>query len=75
MYKENDGKHKMPHIHAEYAGEEVALDFDGNIIEGNIPSNKLKILVAWMEIHRDDLDANWRLISNGEKVFRIEPLK
>ena len=75
MYKENDSRHKFPHIHAEFSGEEVVLDFDGNVIEGGIPANKLKILSAWVEIHREDLEANWKLISNGEKVFHIEPLK
>ena len=75
MYKENDGKHNLPHIHAEYSGDEIVLDFDGNIIEGHMQRNKLKILVAWVEIHRDDLEANWTLISNGEKFFRIDPLK
>lgn len=75
MYKEKDGKHNLPHIHAEYSGVEVVLDFEGNIIEGHMPRNKLKILEAWIEIHREDLEANWTLISNGEKFFRIDPLK
>lgn len=30
---------------------------------------------AWIEIHRDELAANWRLALNGEETFRIEPLK
>ena len=59
MYKELGGKHNMPHIHAEYAGEEVVMSLDGEIIEGSIPKNKLKLLVAWMEIHKHDLEANW----------------
>ena len=46
MYKELGGKHNMPHIHAEYAGEEVVMSLDGEIIEGSIPKNKLKLLVA-----------------------------
>ena len=46
MYKELGGKHNMPHIHAEYAGEEVVMSLDGEIIEGSIPKNKLKRLVA-----------------------------
>lgn len=40
-----------------------------------MPRNKLKILEAWIEIHREDLEANGTLISNGEKFFRIDPLK
>lgn len=65
----------MPHIHCEYSGEEVVLDFDGNIIEGSFPKKQLDILKGWIAIHRDELDANWKLLSSGEKFFKIEPLK
>lgn len=75
MYKENGGKHKMPHIHAQYSGDEVVVTLDGEILEGEIPKSKMKLLDAWMEIHREDLEANWSLLSNGEQFFRIDPLK
>lgn len=75
MYKENGGKHKMPHIHAEYSGDEVVVTLDGEILEGGIPKSKMKLLDAWMVIHREDLEANWTLLSSGEQFFRIDPLK
>lgn len=75
MYKENSGKHKMPHIHAEYSGNEVVVALDGTVLEGEIPKAKMKLLDAWMEIHREDLEANWTLLSSGEQFFRIDPLK
>lgn len=75
MYRENSGRHNMPHIHAEYSGEEVVVTLDGEVIEGKIPKNKMKLLEAWIEIHHEDLEANWKLLSNGEQFFRIDPLK
>jgi hypothetical protein len=75
MYKEVTEKHHKPHIHAEYAGDEIVISLDGEILEGSIPRNKLKLVEAWIEIHRDDLEANWKLLSNGEQYFKIEPLK
>ncbi len=75
MYREVGGKHNMPHIHAEYSGDEIVITLDGTILEGGIPKNKLKLLEAWMEIHREDLEANWKLLTNGEQFFRIDPLK
>jgi hypothetical protein len=75
MYCEKQGNHKKPHIHAEYSGEEVAIALDGEILEGNLPIPKMKLLVAWMEIHKEDLSANWDLLSKGEQFFKIEPLK
>lgn len=75
MYREIGGKHHFPHIHAEFSGHEAVVTFDGEIVEGEFPKNKLKLLVAWMEIHKDELEANWKLLSQGEQFFKIEPLK
>ena len=45
------------------------------MLEAEIPKGKMKLLEAWMEIHRDDLEANWKLLSGGEQFFRIDPLR
>lgn len=75
MYHETGSRHNLPHIHAEVSGEEAVFDLDGNLLEGKIPVNKIKLLQAWIVIHRDDLEANWTLLSQGEQFFRIDPLK
>ena len=75
MYAEKGGKHNLPHIHAGFSGHEIVVDLDGNVIEGEFPKGKLKLLLAWMEIHRDELEANWRLLSDKEPAFKIEPLR
>ena len=51
------------------------IALDGTVLEGSIPKGKMKLLEAWMEIHREDLEANWKLLSNGEQFFRIDPLR
>jgi len=75
IFKEDDGQHNMPHIHASYSGHKVIVALDGEVLEGEFPRNKMRLLLAWMEIHQDDLKANWDLISDGEPIFRIDPLK
>ena len=60
MYKESGGKHNLPHIHAEYSGEEVVVALDGTILEGSIPKAKMKLLDAWMEIPA----RNWKRTGN-----------
>jgi len=75
MYPEQGGKHHLPHFHAEYQGYEVVMSFDGEIIEGSLPKSKLKLVSAWAEIHQEDLIANWKLLSEGSRIFRIDPLK
>ena len=75
MYKEVSGKHNKPHIHVEYAEDEVVISLEGEILEGSIPTSKMKLVEAWMEIHKESLVANWKLLSNGEQFFKIEPLR
>lgn len=75
MYNEQKGKHNLPHVHAEFSGDEIVVALDGTVLEGSFPKGKLKLLLAWMEIHHDELEANWKLLSNGEQFFRIDPLK
>lgn len=75
MYAESGTQHNLPHIHAEYQGAKVVVDLDGNVIEGKFPRSKMRLLLAWIEIHHDELMANWELLSNGEGYFKIDPLR
>ncbi len=47
----------------------------GTIIEGKLPKAKQKLVIAWIEIHKDELLADWSLALNGEPVFKIDPLR
>ncbi|MBN3034644.1 MAG: DUF4160 domain-containing protein [Bacteroidales bacterium] len=76
MYYLNNKKHHLPHIHVRYQENEAVISIpEGDVLEGNIPANKLKLVLAWVEIHRDELMADWDLASRGEAIFRIDPLK
>ena len=74
FYKDNR-QHHLPHIHAEY--QEHAAVFaieDGRLLEGTLPQNKSKLVIAWIEIHKDDLMADWKLAVEGSSVFKIKGL-
>jgi hypothetical protein len=76
MYYFDNKKHHRPHIHVRYQSEEVIVSIpDGTVLEGKLRSSKLKLVLAWIEIHQDELMANWELAVTGEQVFKIDPLK
>ncbi len=76
MYYMDKGKHKLPHIHVRYQDDEAVFAIpSGKLLEGAIPINKRKLVEAWIEIHGDDLVADWHLAVNGKKPFKIKPLK
>ena len=67
--------HNPPHFHINYGGKWSVCDFDGNIIDGELPSSNQKLVSAWAEIHRDELVANWELAKNKENLVKILPLQ
>lgn len=76
MYYFDNRRHHEPHIHVQYGEEEAVVSIpEGVVIEGSIRANKLKLVQAWIEIHQEDLMADWHLSVNGQPIFKIEPLK
>ena len=76
MFYRDNQQHHLPHIHAEYQGQVAVFSImDGALLDGGMPSAKQKLVVAWMEIHKDELIADWDLAVVGEKVFRIKGLE
>jgi hypothetical protein len=75
MQSERGGKHNKPHIHALYGDCEVVVTIEGEVLEGEFPNKQMKLLLAWIAIHEDELRANWELLSNGESYFKIKPLR
>ena len=66
----------MPHIHVKYQDEEAVVAIpEGEVLEGTLKANKLRLVQAWIEIHREELMADWELASQGESIFKIDPLK
>lgn len=69
-------KHHNPHIHARYGEFKASIDIEtAEILDGEIPGRQLRLVQAWIEIHRDELMADWALAVDGETPFKIEPLK
>ncbi len=69
-------EHNPPHIHVYYQSSTAIIDIeDCKLIKGDLPVKQLRIVKAWIEIHKKELFANWNLCQNGEKPFKIEPLK
>ena len=40
----------------------------------NLPRKQLRLVQAWIELHRDELVADWELAVNGENPYKISPL-
>ena len=76
LYFFDNERHKSPHIHARFQGMEASFSIlDGAVLAGDIPAAKAKLVQAWIEIHREELVADWELAVNGHPPFPIDPLR
>lgn len=76
MYYYDNKQHNTPHFHAEFAEfSAVVAIADGEVLAGELPSGKMKLVQAWLEIHRDALMADWHLAVQGIPPQRIRPLE
>ena len=76
LYYVDNKQHHLPHIHAKYQEDEAVVSIsDGELLEGSLPPAKMRLLLAWLEIHKDELMADWQLAVSGQPPYKIEPLR
>jgi len=67
--------HNPPHIHAKYSGFEAMIDFNGEILQGYLPSRAKNIVIEWIISHKSELEKNWEKAQNGQPLSYIAPLE
>ena len=76
MYGQDNKKHKMPHVHAKYAGKYSVFSLrTGEKIEGKMPTKQAQFVKTWILLRQEELLADWELALNGEHPYDIEPLR
>lgn len=76
VYMYNNGReHNPPHVHVFYGDLECVIDIHKcKKTEGKMPKNKLRLILAWCEIHKDELLQNWELATKKMDLRDIAPL-
>ncbi len=64
--------HNLPHFKVKYGDFEANILIEsGNLLNGDLPISKLKLVTAWAEIHKEELLSMW----NSKEFHKIEPLR
>ena len=72
LYLIGNKHYRMPHIHAKQAEFEASFNTaEGDILSGELLRKKLHLGLAWVELHRDELMADWKLVVRGESPYKI----
>mgnify|MGYP006451039629 FL=1 len=75
MYPEIGGQHSRPHFHAKYQDDEVVISVDKiEILAGELPRKQSRLVIAWAEIHQEELKIDWDLLQKGKQPIKIKPL-
>ena len=76
IYFNDTEKHYLEHIHVQYNEYDAVYSIKSiKLIEGKLPQKQHKLVIAWMEIHKDELSALWKVSQNDGEIFKIDPLK
>jgi hypothetical protein len=75
LYVIDNKHHNVPLIHAKYSEFEAPISIeDGEILAGDLPRKQLRLVQAWIELHRDELRAKTHLPTSRYSPARI-PLR
>ena len=63
--------HNPPHFNVVYGEYEANILIEnGNLLNGDLPTNKLRLVSAWAEIHKEELLTMW----NTKEFHKLKPL-
>lgn len=75
MYWFDQQKHRMPHFHARFAGDEAVFDLHGRCIDGDIGPRAGRLVAEWCREHEHDLQVAWEAAAHGREIPWIAPLR
>jgi hypothetical protein len=71
----NYDEHLPPHFHAAYGSDEAQIVIStGEILHGSLPGRAAAMVREWTQLHRAELEENWKLREDMKPLNRIAPL-
>jgi len=68
-------EHPPAHFHAVYGEYAITVEIEGGIVHGDFPKRALRLVLEWLDLHRDELLADWELVQSGRPARKIAPLE
>ena len=67
--------HNPPHFHVKYGEYKAQITITDGIVKGILPRRALNLVFEWLDLHRDELMENWKLMESRKNLQKIEPLQ
>ncbi|MFN2377312.1 MAG: DUF4160 domain-containing protein [Candidatus Binatia bacterium] len=69
-------EHAPPHFHARYRNREIRVNIrTSEVMSGSFNPRERRLLLAWLELHREELLEDWQLAQDRKPLKRIAPLE
>lgn len=76
MFVEPSERHHVAHFHAYYQEQTAVFSIGGvELLAGSIPQRQRRLVEAWVELHQEELLADWELLRQGRRPAPIAPLQ
>jgi hypothetical protein len=67
--------HDPPHVHARYAEHHARIAIaTGDLLDGHLPPRAARLVKEWADLHRGELEQDWRLAQELRPLNPIQPL-
>ena len=68
--------HAPPHFHAIYGEFDAEVEIaTGQVIQGDLPRRAKALISEWTELHRNELQQNWKLARAAQPLNPVQPLQ
>ena len=67
--------HNPPHFHAYYQQNKISVEIMNGKVRGEMSERALRMVLEWLDLHREEIMNAWELASIGQNPSKIEPLK
>ena len=68
-------EHGVAHFHAVYGEHQMTVEIESGAIHGQFPPRAQRLVLEWMDLHRQELLDNWTRARQRQPLQRIAPLE
>jgi hypothetical protein len=68
-------EHAPAHFHAIYGDYQITVGIETGEVEGKFPKRALRLVLEWLDLHREELLEDWLLAEQRKPLKGIKPLE
>ncbi|WP_035986155.1 DUF4160 domain-containing protein [Leptolyngbya sp. KIOST-1] len=71
----NYNDHQPHTFTSRYQDQEIIVEIETGTVEGRMAKRALRMVLEWLDLHQEELMANWELARQRKALNEIQPLQ